>query len=335
MLLVTGANGFIGSHVLALFSQVESQSHQQGQRVCALARSPIAGVSTHLADLRDLASIRAALDQAHPSAIIHAGAMRDPAACEKSRDESTLVNFHATRAIARWCQEHGTRLIFLSTDLVFDGVSRAGAQTSMSPSIQAASVPSASESLPDVQSAGLLCESAPRRPINHYGVTKALAEDVVFATPRATVARIALTLGHSPVDQPARSPHEFVVNALRAGQPVKLFVNEYRTPIHVDDAAAALVALLDHEVPCVHVGGPDRVSRMEMGIALASAYNLNATLCTPGFHDAQSSGLFRPLDTAMNTTLLRTLLADAPGVPTPRSMAAMARDLAASDQCRE
>jgi dTDP-4-dehydrorhamnose reductase len=264
------------------------------------------GVRTVLAVLRDASAVTRALDAASPAVVIHAGAMRDPASCERARDEAVAVNFHATRAIAAWCGTHSARLIFLSTDLVFDGAPR-----------QHAAAP-------------WLPESAPRRPINHYGVTKALAEDVVFATPRATVARVGLTLGHSRPGEPARSPHEFVVHALRAGTPANLFDNEFRTPIYVEDAATALVALIAHEVPCVHVGGPDRVSRMDMGLALARAHGLNERLCVPSRHDARATGIERPLDTAMDTSLLKRLLADS-GVEPPQGMDAMARELAKTE----
>jgi dTDP-4-dehydrorhamnose reductase len=123
------------------------------------------------------------------------------------------------------------------------------------------------------------------------------------------------------------------VHALRAGKPANLFANEFRTPIYVEDAARAIVALIEHEVPCVHVGGPQRVSRMEMGVALARAHGLDERLCIPSRHDARASGIQRPLDTAMNTTLLMRLLAKA-GAEPPRGMDAMAQELASSEPGR-
>lgn len=303
VILITGASGFIGSRILA---HLATRPPTQNCELIAMARREVPGFPTLLADLRDTSAITRALDAASPEVVIHAGAMRDPASCERARGEAIAVNFHATRTIAAWCQAHAARLIFLSTDLVFDGAPRQHA---------------AALGLP---------ESAPRRPINHYGVTKALAEDVVFSTPRATVARVGLTLGHSRPGEPARSPHEFVVHALRAGTPANLFDNEFRTPIYVEDAAAALVALIAHEVPCVHVGGPDRVSRIDMGLALAQAHALDPRLCIPSRHDPRTSGVERPLDTAMDTSLLQRLLAES-GVTPPRGMFAMAQELASTE----
>jgi dTDP-4-dehydrorhamnose reductase len=347
VILVTGASGFIGSRVLAHLAALPSRRGGPPQppngQVAAMARREVPGVPTLLADLRDARSITRALDAASPAVVIHAGAMRDPASCERARDEAIAVNFHATRTIAHWCEAHAARLIFLSTDLVFDGSPR---QQAARPSGRAspggiahaptphAANPPENQALPDGRAAcptaPWLPESAPRRPINHYGVTKALAEDVVFSTPRATVARVGLTLGHSRPGEPARSPHEFVVHALRAGTPANLFDNEFRTPIYVEDAATALVALIAHEVPCVHVGGPDRVSRMDMGLALARAHGLNERLCVPSRHDARATGIERPLDTAMDTSLLKRLLAES-GVEPPQGMDVMARKLAKTE----
>jgi dTDP-4-dehydrorhamnose reductase len=345
VILVTGASGFIGSRILAHLAARPSSAGGPPV-VAAMARREVPGVRTVLADLRDEAAILHGLDDANPSIVIHAGAMRDPASCEQARDEATAVNFHATRAIARWCEAHAARLIFLSTDLVFDGVptehaarpsGRASASSTNVTTAPATPPDQSNQALPDGRAAcdagAWLAESAPRRPINHYGVTKALAEDVVCATPRATVARVGLTLGHSRPGEPARSPHEFVVHALRAGKPANLFENELRTPIYVEDAARAIVALIEHEVPCVHVGGPQRVSRMEMGVALARAHGLDERLCIPSRHDARASGIQRPLDTAMDTTLLMRLLAKA-GAEPPRGMDAMAQELASSEPDR-
>jgi dTDP-4-dehydrorhamnose reductase len=310
VILLTGASGFIGSRILA---HLAARPPAQSGDLIALARREVPGVPTVRADLRDPSALTRALDEVRPSVIIHAGAMRDPASCERAKDEAIAVNFHATRTIATWSEAHAARLIFLSTDLVFDGIPRSHHAAPIEPT--------------------LLSESSPRRPINHYGVTKALAEDVVLATPRATVARIALTLGHSRPGEPARSPHEHVVHALRAGKPATLFENEYRTPIYVEDAATALIALIDHEVPCVHVAGPDRVSRMDIGLALARAHHLDERLCLPARHDASASGVERPLDTSMNTNLLVRLLASS-GVRPPRGIADTARELAATEPNR-
>ncbi|MFO0858113.1 MAG: sugar nucleotide-binding protein [Phycisphaerales bacterium] len=264
--LVTGANGFIGGRVVGALG---GGGHEvvEGTRGAGL-------------DLRDLLGVFGFFERAGKvDVVIHAAAMRDPATCEKQREEAVVVNFLATREIAKWCEKNGVRLIFLSTDQVFDGV--------------------------PPSKMGMYVESDARRPVNHYGVTKALAEDVVFET-GGMVARVGLTMGVSREGN--RSPNEFVVNGLRAGQAVTLFENEFRSPILVEDVAAALVGLLGSEERCVHVAGPGRVSRVEMGLALARAFGLRSELCVASRHSAEATGVYRPLDCSMDTTLLAQVL---------------------------
>ncbi len=276
--LVTGANGFIGERVVAAL-RAGGHDVVEGTRKSGLDLRDSGGISGYFGRLGNV------------DIVIHAAAMRDPASCEKNREDAVVVNFWATREIATWCARNGVRLIFLSTDQVFDGMK------------------------------GMYVESDARRPVNHYGVTKALAEDVVFET-GGMVARVALTMGVSREGN--RSPNEFVVNALRAGKPVTLFDNEFRSPILVEDVAAALGGLVGlvrggAKERCVHVGGPGRVNRVQMGVAIARAFGLPSELCVASRHNAEATGVFRPLDCSMDTALLTQVLQQQ-GIITPRGI---------------
>ncbi|HEX2839079.1 MAG TPA: SDR family oxidoreductase [Phycisphaerales bacterium] len=251
--------------------------------------------TTTTIDLTDLRTIAPALAATRPDAVIHSAAVRDLAQCEREPDLARLVNLEATRHIARACQSNAITLVFVSTDQVFDGTT------------------------------GNYSESAPTNPVNVYGETKARAEEAVLAS-GGRVARVALTLGHSK--EGTRSPNEHVVNALRAGQPCTLFTNEYRTPIHVDDVATALVEMLTIATPILHLGGPDRVNRLDLGLAIARAYRLETTLCTPATSN-NSSALRRAPDTSLETSLAQKVLS-AP----PRPLAAAIEALVRTDPAR-
>jgi len=55
------------------------------------------------------------------------------------------------------------------------------------------------------------------------------------------------------------------VRALRAGEPLRLFTDEFRTPISLRDAANALVGLCRTDLTgLIHVAGPERLSRYEL-----------------------------------------------------------------------
>ena len=247
-----------------------------------VARTSILTPPRNELDLARPAAIPMLLDRLHPRVIIHCAAMRDLMHCEREPELAITVNVHATAALARWCAANNARFIYLSTDQVFDGTR------------------------------GLYHEDDPRRPINHYGVTKALGEDASRIAPDHTVARIALTLGHTR--ERTRSPNEFVVSSLRAGKQATLFENEFRTPVLVTDAARALaeLATMPTAPTTLHVGGPERLSRVEMGLTIARIYQLAEHLCLATRHQPQATGLQRPLDTSMDTSLIRRVCTQPP-----------------------
>jgi dTDP-4-dehydrorhamnose reductase len=87
------------------------------------------------------------------------------------------------------------------------------------------------------------------------------------------VARLALTLGRG--HGPRGTSTESVAWAIRAGRPLRLFTDEYRTPVDPESLADALVLLLERGgTGRFHLGGPERVSRHELGLRVARALGL-------------------------------------------------------------
>jgi dTDP-4-dehydrorhamnose reductase len=95
---------------------------------------------------------------------------------------------------------------------------------------------------------------------------------------------------------------------LSHARPVTLFTDEYRGPVRTEDLAAALVELIEHDYQGVlHVAGPERLSRYELGLRIA-AYHGRAP--SPGIvaGTVAGSGLVRPRDCTLDITLARRIL---------------------------
>lgn len=159
----------------------------------------------------------------------------------------------ATRSVAAACAIHGAALIHLSSDVVFDG--------------EHAPYP----------------EYAPLVPVHAYGRAKAEAEaDVVSTVPDTAIVRTSLVCATDPLDP--RSA--WVVDTLRAGDPITLFTDEIRCPVRADDLALMLWDLLarpraERAGPW-HLAGPDALSRLELGVLLAEAHGLDPSGITAG-----------------------------------------------------
>ncbi|MFH1999277.1 MAG: SDR family oxidoreductase [Planctomycetota bacterium] len=300
-ILVTGASGLLGTHISARLGT-------QGYSVfAAYSRHPEHvqnGLNSlnirllHL-DLTRPSSVEAAFRTAAPHAVVHVAAMADLSPCEQDKALARTINIDATAEIAKYCNKTNTRLIFLSTDQVFDG------------------------------SKGNYSEEDRPNPIHEYGFTKAEAEKEVLAKAQAlsTIVRVALVYGRSPTGR--RSCSEQVVYALRNNERLRLFTDEIRNPVYAEDVASAIAELMVYTrpLPYLHLGGPDTVSRYEIGRATALAFGLDPDKIEAVRQKDMNLPTPRPKDLSLNTSLAKKLLASPPR-PLAQGLQEQARTLA-------
>lgn len=197
-------------------------------------------------DLLAPGMVAAVVQAAAPDVVIHLAAMSRLADCERQPDLAMRMNAWLPEQLA---ERFGARLVHVSTDLVFDG-----------------------RRAPYAATDGV-------EPLSAYGISKAHGEERVRAH-GGRVVRLPLLFGP---DEHARGATASLRVGLRQCLPVTLFTNEYRTPLHAADAAAALVALVvDPAGPALlHLAGPERVSRWELGRRFVAAHGLDAALLQP------------------------------------------------------
>ena len=104
--LVTGVKGQLGHDVM-------EELARRGQTGV--------GVDVEEMDITDAAACARVVSQAAPDAVIHCAAWTAVDAAEDSPEKCRLVNACGTENIARVCRERGCRMMYISTDYVFDG----------------------------------------------------------------------------------------------------------------------------------------------------------------------------------------------------------------------
>jgi dTDP-4-dehydrorhamnose reductase len=278
-LLITGASGQLGAYLLRELGRegrdaVAWSGSSRGERF---------GYDLRPVGLADDAALKSAFAEAKPDVVIHAGAIASIAACHAEPERARRVNVHGTEMLTDLAGRAGARLVFVSTDLVFDG-ERGGYREGDAPA-----------------------------PLSIYGRTKADAEAAVLAQPHGVVARVSLMFGPSLSGRASFFDQQ--VAALRAGKPVTLFEDEWRTPLSLSTAAAALVALADSDFTgLLHVGGPDRLSRVEMGRHLAAHLGADPAVIVVSTRAASPAPEPRPRDASLDSSRWRSLF---PTMPWP------------------
>ncbi len=279
-LLITGASGFLGSWLC-------EAAQPQWQVTGLYKRQPgsdttVNWVQANLCELEQLALIT----HLNPQAVIHLAAISNTPYCEAHPDETAKLNMDMPIALAQTCTHHKIPLIFTSSDLVFDG-----------------------DNSP-------YKENAPVNPQTVYGKQKAQAEaGVLAAWPEAIVARMPLMFAIGDSDSPKTAPNNFMtrlLEALKAGEPLSLFDDEIRNPLSAKVAAQGLLFALDLAINqrhrgLLHLGGPQAVSRYQLGVMLAEAQGYDPSHLQACSQDDVTFTMHRPKNVCTDCTLAHSL----------------------------
>lgn len=225
---MTGATGLLGPWAVA----------ELARRGCSVVTTARRGGDIEL-DLTRKGAVDELLDTASAGRVLHLAALSRLDACAADPRRARAVNARVTAELAERMAEH---MVYVSTDLVFDG----------------RSAPYGPESRP--------------APLSEYGASKAEGEKVALAA-GAVVARLPLLFG---ADEQGRGASEMVLRAVRAGRSLTLYTNEFRSPLLVSDAARGLADLVlgSGLLRIAHLPGPERISRFDFGRRLCAALGL-------------------------------------------------------------
>jgi len=193
-----GASGLLGQDLVRELSGNENSGEQ------------LTALSVEDADLRDHARVRDVIRDSCPDWILLSAAYTDVDGCESNRDLAFAVNCEGAVNVAEAAREAGSRLMFLSTDYVFDGSKRSPYQTNDA-----------------------------RNPTSVYGESKARAEErLLEILPEVCIARTSWLFGHGGKCFPA------TILKLASTRPEIPVVNDQRgSPTFTRDLASALAKL--------------------------------------------------------------------------------------------
>lgn len=216
-ILVTGGSSYVGRHLVPLALRQHDVVYTYFQN------DPLALPNGRSLDLRSETAVSALVQQEKPDVIIHLAGSNRPT-------DMTAVIIAGTTHVAHAAQQHGARLIHISTDSVFSGTTPPYA------------------------------ESASPDPVNEYGRAKAQAEALVQPHPNHVIVRTSLVYGLQEMDHGTA----WMATALAAGEQVTLFTNQMRNPVWVQTLCAACVELAENTFTGIlNVAGRQALSRAQ------------------------------------------------------------------------
>jgi dTDP-4-dehydrorhamnose reductase len=245
-ILITGGNGLLGQYLnLQLSANNEIlTTYYRAEGNCRKFKSAKININNHI----ELESI---FKEFQPTTVIHTAAISSPELAEKhSAKEVYKTNVFSTQKIAELCEKYKSKLIYTSTDLVY-----AGYRGSM------------------------LREEARLIPISMYAETKLMGEVKIHEVfDNFIILRLALLLGFG-LNGKKNHFHKMYMN-LKEGTKVKLFYDQYRTPLSLLEASRMIgeICRLDIKTEVINFGGLERLSRYDVGKILCKAANFDINL---------------------------------------------------------
>lgn len=248
-ILLTGSNGLLGQKLVARLHGepgVELVATSRGPNKLAAYYPTVRFVSL---DVSNAAQVWQVLAREQPTHVIHTAAMTNADECELHRAACWQHNVSAVQHLATACAGLDIHLTHLSTDFVFSG------------------------------EAGPLAEDAVPAPVNFYGESKLAAEHVVQASPgRWAIARTVLVYGVA---------HEYgrtnivlwVRDSLRAGKPIKVVADQWRTPTLAEDLAQGCWLLARQSAQGIyHISSDELLTPYAMALRVADYFGLDKSL---------------------------------------------------------
>jgi dTDP-4-dehydrorhamnose reductase len=243
--LITGANGLLGQHLVKILLEKNYQVLATGRGEQRLSFTQV-NYSWHEMDIADANAVGRVMSELKPDVVIHAAAMTQVDDCELNSQQCEKINVQGTANVLIEAEQYSRHFIYISTDFVFDGEK------------------------------GNYIEEDDLKPISFYGFTKMQAEAIVETSDIPwSIVRTCLVYGN--VLQGTRNNIiSWVRDSLQQGKNIKVVADQFRTPTYVEDLAKGIALIVEKNAAGIfHISGKDMLSPYEMAIHTAEYLNLD------------------------------------------------------------
>ena len=274
-IMLTGASGLLGRKIL------ENLEKRKDKVIAIYNRNPITPRSPNILAIRldfsKTIELEDLIMKNKPEIIIHTAALTNVDECEVDKEKAWRINVEATRSIVRAAKVVKSYIVYVSTDYVFDGEK------------------------------GLYTERDLPNPINYYGLTKLIGEELVRSSDLLyTIVRPSAIYG---IGGSKKSFAEYVIEKLLRGEEVYALTDQYVSPTLNTLLAEAIIEIIDMKpMGILHVAG-ERMNRYEFAVKIAETLNLpKDKIHKASIKDMKHWKAKRPRDSSLNTDKAKRLL---------------------------
>jgi len=277
-ILILGANGFLGSNILQFRNtkKIRDLNYQFLAADTENSNVPIDVTFYHI-NITNPQDTFKKIEVISPDVILLTAAMTNVDQNEVDKDLATAINTEGPKNVLEACKKTGCKLIFMSTDFIFDGISKEGNYN----------------------------ENDTPNPLSYYAITKYKAEQAIINSKiDYLICRTAVLYGWN------KDKHNFimwVIDKLQQNEPIQIVTDQLNSPTFVINLAEILIKLIEKDAKGIyHTAGDCTLNRYEVAIKCAEIFNLKKELITPIKSIKQKA--IRPKNVGLNISKLKRVI---------------------------
>jgi len=223
----------------------------------------------------DLENLEKILVTERPHVVINLIGKSNLDYCEQNKDIVFKLNVILTEKISNICKKINSKMIHISTDLVFDGKD------------------------------GNYKENDETNPINYYGYTKQISEKKVLCNSNNVVIRTSLVYD---LELKSSFP-KFIFEKLCNGENIDAFDDVFTTPILVDELSEFILRIVNtDESGIFHISGNECISRFDFAKLFAKKLGFDEKLIVPCPAKLIEQNISRPQNSCLNNNKIKHTL---------------------------
>lgn len=251
--LIIGSNGFLGSNFFTFDNKNEILNQNLNLVASSLHNSILdKEIPFCQIDITNKKDTIKKIVKIGPNFVILTAAMTNVDQCEINKKLATKINVHGPENVIKACKKINSKLIFISTDFIFDGE----------------------------KEGGFYNEKDHPNPLSFYGMTKLKAEIAIINSGiDYLICRTAVLYGR---DERKLNFITWILDSLKQNKKISIVKNQINSPTFVKNLAQIILKLIEKKAQGIfHTTGNCALSRYDMALKCAEIFNYNKNLVIP------------------------------------------------------